>query len=230
MNTARVRRSGWLLALVLAPAALVPACAAGPAERGRPAERTAPGTRWPEGSTHGPWHVTYDGGGAVTERDGTLVLAPRPARHADETHAALVTSVEGYGDLTYRLRMRTARRLREPEPNPWEAAWAVWHYTDDTHFYYLVLKPNGWELGKADPACPGNQCFLATHHGSYPVDDWHDVEVRQTGATMTVRVDGEPLVTHTDRTRPYPRGTVGLYTEDAVAEFRDISVRRRDGT
>ena len=30
----------------------------------------------------------------------------------------------------------------------------LWRFLDDNHFYYLVLKPNGWEIGKADPAYP----------------------------------------------------------------------------
>jgi hypothetical protein len=44
--------------------------------------------------------------------------------------------------------MWTERRLRGDRANPWDAAWLVWRYTDDQHFYYLVLKPDGFELGK----------------------------------------------------------------------------------
>lgn len=202
-------------ALLLLTALVLPACDTDPEA-----------ARWQEGSEHGPWRVIYDGDGSVTSEGGTLTLSPRPARRADLTHAAMVVSKKSYGDFTYRLRMRTVKQLRTPDPpNPWEAAWAVWRHTDDTHFYYLVLKPNGWELGKASPACRGNQCFLATRPGSYPIHSWHTVEVHQTGATMTIRVDDEPIVTHTDRRDPYPRGAVGMYTEDATVEFADISVR-----
>ncbi|RST15111.1 DUF1080 domain-containing protein [Streptomyces sp. WAC05374] len=202
-------------AAVLLPAFLVPACGTDPEA-----------VRWQEGSAHGPWRVVYDGDGTVTGDGGTVTLSPRAARQAGETHAAMVVSRTSYTDFTYRLRMRTVRQLRTPgRPNPWEAAWVVWRHTDDTHFYYVVLKPNGWELGKASPDCPGNQCFLATRRGAYPIHSWHAVEVRQTGATMTVRVDGEPIVTHTDPGDPYPRGAVGMYTEDATVEFADLSVR-----
>jgi hypothetical protein len=180
---------------------------------------------WAEGSEQGPWHVVYTGAGTVTKQGRTVTLSPRPSRQTDETHAALVVSTAQYGDLTYRLSMRTRKQLREPDPNPWETAWAVWRYTDNTHFYYLVLKPDGWELGKADPSCPGRQCFLATGRGSYRVQDWHRVEVRQSGATMAVRVNDEPLVTYTDRRGPHPRGSAGFYTEDAEAEYKDISVQ-----
>ncbi|WP_073755212.1 family 16 glycoside hydrolase [Streptomyces sp. CB03234] len=203
--------------LLLVSAVLLPSCGTDPEA-----------AQWQEGTEHGPWRVVYNGHGTVVGQGGTITLSPRPARRADETHAALVISKASYEDFTYRLRMRTVKQLREPgRPNPWEAAWAVWHYTDDTHFYYVVLKPNGWELGKVDPACPEKQCFLATHPGSYPIHSWHTVEVHQRGATMTISVDDEPIVTHTDRRGPYTRGSVGLYTEDATVEFEDISVRGR---
>ncbi|MFF8827978.1 family 16 glycoside hydrolase [Streptomyces sp. NPDC015131] len=215
MSTAPRR---WLMAGVLLVAAVLLPVGCG-------TDPEAPAT-WQEGSEHGPWRVVYDGHGSVTEKAGVITLSPRAATSPDRTHAALVTSTAAYGDFTYRLRMRTEKQLRQPgAPNPWEAAWAVWHYTDDEHFYYVILKPNGWELGKVDPACPEKQCYLATHPGSYPIHDWHRIEVRQRGATMTVRVDDEPIVTHTDRREPYLRGSVGLYTEDATVEFSDISVR-----
>ncbi|TJZ58923.1 DUF1080 domain-containing protein [Streptomyces piniterrae] len=184
-------------------------------------------TVWTEGTEHGPWRTVFNGHGTVDERNGTIVLAPRPARRPDVTHAALVLSTATYGDLTYRLRMRTAKQLRTPTPNLWEAGWVVWHATGHTRFYYLILKPHGWELGKVDPSCPEKQCFLATHRGSYDIHSWHHVQVQQRGATMTLHVDDEPLVTYTDRRNPYTRGSVGLYTEDAVVEFKDITVRGR---
>ncbi|MDH6519748.1 hypothetical protein M2163_003267 [Streptomyces sp. SAI-135] len=68
------------------------------------------------------------------------------------THAGLVVSTASYTDVRYETRMRTLRQLRSPKQNPWEVPWLVWAYTDPEHFYYVTLKPNGWELGKRDPA------------------------------------------------------------------------------
>ncbi|MEV6212889.1 family 16 glycoside hydrolase [Kitasatospora sp. NPDC051914] len=174
-------------------------------------------------TVHGPWRVVFDGEGLVGFDDGTVVLKPRHSAAPSETHAALVVSVDSHGKLDYRLQMRTAEQFRRPDPNSWEVAWVLWHYTDPQHFYYLALKPTGWELGKEDPAYPGSQRFLATGLPAYPIGPWYDVEIQQSGPTMSVTVQDRPLVTFTDEERPYLEGNVGLYSEDAHAEFRHFA-------
>ncbi|MFH8369688.1 family 16 glycoside hydrolase [Streptomyces sp. NPDC018031] len=181
---------------------------------------------WQDGEVHGPWRSVFHGYGTNTGGADRLDLVPRAAREPDRTHAGLVVSTTRYGDLEYRARMRTAEQLRTPEPNPWEVAWLVWAYTDPEHFYYLALKPNGWELGKRDPEYRGGQRFLATGAPDFPVGEWSGVRVRHDGARMTVAVDGQQLVDFTDRERPYTSGSVGAYTEDAHAQFRDVAVPR----
>jgi hypothetical protein len=186
--------------------------------------------KWPEGARRGGVELAYAGYGPASAcRHGggwTWRLSPAGATASDETHAALALGPSRHGDARVLVRVRTRRQLRQPRPRPWEVAWVVWHYTDDRHFYYLALKPNGWELGKEDPAYPGAQRFLAT--GStprYPVGPWHDVEVRQTGDTISVRVDGQPLTTARDRQAPYRGGRAGFYTEDADVEATRLIVR-----
>ncbi|WP_431045673.1 family 16 glycoside hydrolase [Streptomyces sp. P1-3] len=183
---------------------------------------TAPS--WQDGAVYGPWRSVFHGYGHTTGGVDELTLTPLAAREPGRTHAALVVSTARYERVDYRARMRTAEQLRSPEPNPWEVAWLVWAYTDPEHFYYLALKPNGWELGKRDPDYRGGQRFLATGSPSFPVGTWSEVRVRQRGPRMTVVVDGRPLVDFEDRERPYTAGSVGAYTEDARAEFRKIGV------
>jgi hypothetical protein len=86
-------------------------------------------------------------------RHGVTRITLQPARPASraQTHAALVLSRDTWPDLVAEIRLRTNRQLRRPHPNPWEVGWILWHYTGDQRFYYIALKPNGWELGKADP-------------------------------------------------------------------------------
>ena len=72
------------------------------------------------------------------------------------------TTVSEFTDIDMTTTLGTVRQVRNGPANPWEVAWLLWHYTDDQHFYSIVLKPNGWELGKEDPAYPGAQRFLAT--------------------------------------------------------------------
>ncbi|MEU5428675.1 calcium-binding protein [Streptomyces olivoreticuli] len=180
---------------------------------------------WAEGSVHGPWRSVFDGHGENIGRHDGLELSPEPARAPQETHAGLIVSTEVYGAVDFRARMRTVAQLRTPKPNPWEVPWLVWAYTDPEHFYYITLKPNGWELGKRDPAYAGGQRFLATGAGEFPIGKWSDVRIAQQGARMEVSVDGRGLVAYEDREHPYLKGSVGVYTEDARVEFSGLSAQ-----
>jgi hypothetical protein len=176
----------------------------------------------------GLWNTIFDGYGSVgvAGSDPAAALAPKASTQPGETHAALVASKAQFGDLDLTLRMQTVRQLRTGSaPNPWETAWALWNYTDNTHFTYLVLKPNGWELGKEDPAYPGAQRFLATGSDPFPVGSWYQVHVHQVANTISVSVDGKLLTTFVDNERPYTSGAVALYTEDADVRFDDVRVQ-----
>jgi hypothetical protein len=177
------------------------------------------------------WRVVYDGYGKVGVEEtetGQQVhyLSPMRPERTDETHAALKTSTKTYRDLQLSLRVRTVRQLRQRStPNPWETAWVIWHYRDDKHFYYLTLKPNGWEIGKRDPSYPGGQRFLVSDKlPIYYFNTWYDIRVVQVGGTVAVWVNGQPLARFTDNQSPYTDGHVGLYAEDAYAQFADIQV------
>jgi hypothetical protein len=43
---------------------------------------------------------------------------------------------------------------------------------------------------------------------------------------ITVWVDGQPIVSFTDRERPYRSGSIALYAEDAVALYQPVVPRR----
>jgi hypothetical protein len=192
----------------------------------------APGVRLPEGATAGNWTAIWDGGGSIVSGSGptpSLLLAPAVATSPSSTHSTLVASVPRFGDTDLTMTLRTTTQLRQGSlPNPWEVAWAVWHYTDNQHFYYLILKPNGWELGKEDPAYPGAQRFLRTGSDrTFPVGSWHNVHVTQTGGSITVAVDGAPLTTFVDQERPYLQGSIALYCEDSAVEYGAITASGR---
>ncbi|MFG2118622.1 family 16 glycoside hydrolase [Streptomyces sp. NPDC048710] len=182
---------------------------------------------WIDGTIHGRWLSVFNGHGTNLGDDGSLSLSPRPAEGPGTTHAGLVVSTASYTDVRYEARMRTVRQLRDPDPNPWEVPWLVWAYTDPEHFYYVTLKPNGWELGKRDPAYPGGQRFLATGRTVYPVGVWYTVRVEQNGGNLTVGVGGKHLVTFVDTERPYTEGRVGAYTEDATVKFQGLKASSR---
>lgn len=183
---------------------------------------------WIDGSVYGAWVAAYNGYGVTavnaTGSSRSLSLAPQAAKSASETHAALVTSVARYGDLDLSARLGTVAQLRAASPNPWEVPWLLWHYTDYHHFYYLILKPNGWELGKEDPHYPGAQRYLAT--GSSPTFalGHHTARVTQRGNIITVFGDGTLLTEFVDNQTPYLSGSIGLYTEDAHVDFDRIAL------
>ena len=159
-----------------------------------------------------------------------LVLSPNAAISAEKTHAALLITRATYSDrIAFGGRVQTVKQLRVgSSPNPWECAWLVWNYSDDDHFYYLAVKPTGWELGKRDPAYQGGQRFLATGSDAFPVGAWHDFLIVQEGNVITIRLNDVEIVTFTDSERPYTRGNIGLYTEDAEVQIDDISVPFRE--
>ena len=131
---------------------------------------------------------------------------------------------EAGGSGTVGATVKTTSQVRKGKPNPWEVGWFLFRYQDPSHFYAVVLKPNGWEISKQDPAYKGSQRFLASGDArKFPVGRSYKVTVEQKGpAQFTVSVDGEHLADVTDSERPYPSGNVALYTEDAAVTFTNI--------
>lgn len=157
-----------------------------------------------------------------------LWVAPQASTQASETHASLVTSTNSYStNVNFNGVLRTVRQLRiNNPPNAWEVAWMVWNFQDNTHFYYIALKPNGWELGKADPAYPGAQRFLASGTNVlFPVGQWYDFQIahNQTTNRMTVTVNGVVITSFVDAERPYKSGKIGFYAEDAEVELDSVT-------
>ncbi|EQD59984.1 lipoprotein, partial [mine drainage metagenome] len=109
-------------------------------------------------------------------------------------------------------------------PNPWEVGWVLFHYTDNTHFYYFIAKPTGWELGKEDPSYPGNQRFMATGSTPFPIGTNYHIFITMHGSTISVTVNGNLIVTYTDTQHPYASGSFGLYDEDSSTVYGPVTV------
>jgi hypothetical protein len=190
-----------------------------------------PLTPWQDSSTHGTWYDQFGSYGTVevtaaASGGDVLSLSPEVSTSASQTESALVTSVPTFANMDETVVATTVAQLRQGSPpNSWEVAWVLWHYTDNTHFYSLNLKPNGWELGKEDPAYPGAQRFLAT--GSTPVFPTgvpYTVRVVQVQGQMVVYVNGISLTSFTDTQTPYLSGSVGLYCEDSHVTFGNVMI------
>ena len=187
-----------------------------------------------DGANFGPWHVVFDGvdhGPGVFISKGKLRLVPQVSQQASDTNSTLVVSRRRFTadplqlDATWAAKKST----RIGTANPWETGWLVWDYVDPDHFTYLILKPNGWEVGRRDPTQPGNQRFIADADLPVtPIGMTRKVTVSRIGETTTITVDGVPLTSFT--LPPDERhGSVGMYTEDAVVDwtrFRAFSPAR----
>lgn len=184
-----------------------------------------------DGQNFGPWNVVFAGYGSVSATAKSMTLAPKAATSPDATHAALVVSTTEFtaNKLTLTASMTTTKQLRTGSaPNAWEVGWLVWDYTDNEHFMYAIAKPNGWELGKRDPAYPGGQRFLATGSNvKVPVGSKANYSVTRTvganGTSTTVlKIQGVTVAKFTDTERAYTSGAVGLYTEDAAIKVTTV--------
>lgn len=206
-------------------------------ERGRPLspfrssfERLSPSPCLADGASVGVWAVVFGGYGCVRpeaqDAESWFALAPGAVGQPDSTRASLVVGPRQRSAFRLSLRLVADRPLRTGSPpNPWETAWVVWDYTDNDHFYYAILKPNGWEVGKRDPAYPGGQRFLATGTSPlYPMGPWYHVVIERASGRTSLSADGVTLTTFVDRERPYTRGRIGFYTEDAAVRFSDVAL------
>ena len=184
-----------------------------------------------DGTIFGPWTTVFAGFGCVqvTSSGGQSWLdeSPEAATSPSEGHSSLVVGPSFSNPLTFSVNVDTVAQLRQNSPpNPWEVGWVIWHYTDNTHFYYFIAKPNGWELGKEDPAYTGNQRFLATGSSpTFPIGNSYNIRITETAQnTITVYVNNQQITTFTDTQNPYISGRIGLYDEEAHVEFKNVAV------
>ena len=163
---------------------------------------------------------------SAAAEDNILTMSPKAPSQPDKSHAALSLSSEAYSNkLLFSGHVATLKQLRTGSaPNPWECAWIVWHFSDFDHFYYLALKPNGWELGKRNPKYPGGQRFLATGNLSFAIGSWSRFRIAHIDNKITVTVNNMRLTTFVDSEKPiYRSGRLGIYTEDATVAVDNLT-------
>ena len=150
------------------------------------------------------------------------LVSPTPTS-AGRTYSALATSRKAWTNYTFTYVQRNVGQLRKgSRPNTWECAWSMFRYRDLENYYYFILKPNGWELGKKHGS--DDQIFLTT--GSSPVArvGYADtVKITVVKATITIWVNGRQIARYTDR-RPIGSGAIGIYEEDAHVHFDNTYV------
>jgi hypothetical protein len=165
----------------------------------------------------GDWQTWW---GQVTFKSGAFTLESRAPVSPDETYSALVTSTRSWGDYAFSFTTTTLEQLRAGSPpNPWEVAWAMFRFRDLENYYYFILKPNGYELGKKQGS--DDQIFLVT--GTAPQLAFGKrtrIQIQAQGARIRVFVGGAKIIDFTD---PSPLHS-GLYEEDARVRFESVTV------
>lgn len=154
-----------------------------------------------------------------------VTLSSQAPTSPGETHSSLLTTKQTWQDATISCTTSTLRQLRRGSaPNPWEVGWLMFRFKDLHHYYWFMLKTNGFELGKKQGS--DTQVFLVT--GSLPalrIGQPRQIRVTTAGPRIRVFVDGRKLVDYVD---PHPllgRGSVGLYEEDSQARFDSLLVQ-----
>jgi len=160
-----------------------------------------------------------------------LLLVTKPSTRPDETHANLVLLPWFSGGVDLSCNMTTLRQLRRNSPaQPHEAAWIIWNYVDDAHFYYLILKENGAELGKEDPAYSGNQRFIPIYDtANYNIGTTYSIHIQQFRNHIQIWVDGRQIADFTDSERPIESGRVAAYCEDSKVIFQSLKAKTYKG-
>lgn len=155
-----------------------------------------------------------------------LLLTPQSAQQPAATNAALIVSRRKFTSAPLHLSATwtTQRTTRVGDANPWETGWPIWDYLDAAHFTYVTLKPNGWEVGRRDPSQPGGQRFIADAQSPLtPVGMKRSATVDRINGQTSISVDGVPLTTFT-LPEQESRGSVGMYSEDAVVQWSRVFV------
>lgn len=168
-----------------------------------------------------PWKTWW---GTVSIANGTYSLSSQVPTSPAETHSALVTSGGKWANQSLSFTTTTLQQLRVGSaPNPWEVGWVMFRFRDLSNYYYFILKPNGYELGKKQGS--DAQIFLAT--GSSPtlqIGQSYRIQISAVAARIRVSVNGTQVLDYTD---PHPilaSGSVGLYEEDSSVRFGSVSV------
>ncbi|MDP2287518.1 MAG: calcium-binding protein [Actinomycetota bacterium] len=177
----------------------------------------------------GHWRVVFDGvtnGHGVRISKAGLLLTPQAATQPDATNSTLVVSRRKFTDkpLHVSATWTTQRTTRLGTANPWETGWLIWDYLDAAHFTYLILKPNGWEVGRRDPSMPGGQRFIADGQlPATPIRMQRTATIDRINGQTSIRIDGAALTSFT-LPAGESRGSVGMYSEDAIVLWSRISV------
>ncbi len=190
-------------------------------------------------SPNGEWKNVYSGYGSTGVKNvdwrSVFYLSPMVSTSPSETHAALVKSTDKFCNFSMKVDMNTVKPLRQNSPaNMWEVGWLFFRYSDTFHYYWLLVKPNGIELGKKDcDSCSDpvdGQKFLVTKSTpALKFDTWNKVKVDMVGNHIKVYWNGNLVIDYKDTTMSpkLASGNIAMYSEDAYVLYNNMDATSR---
>jgi hypothetical protein len=190
-------------------------------------------------SPNGKWHDIYNGHGAAGTRydwtgSGNKVFFMYPLRPTSpsQTSASLVVSTQSWSNFDMNINTKTVKQLRlNSPPNPWETAWIFFRYTDTFHYYAFLVKPNGIEFDKKDcntctDPVQGQQFLVTASSPTLNIGTWSNWKISAIGNHIIITIDGIKVIDYIDQTMSpqLARGSIGMYNEDAYAQFDNVYV------
>jgi hypothetical protein len=198
-------------------------------------------------SPNGKWKAVYAGYGSMGVERATNTSStsnyyffehPKTSIRYNDTTASLVTTSKAFSDFQMTLDMKTVKQLRQNSPpNPWETAWVFWHYTDEFHYYGLVLKTNGFQIEKKDNnvRCDCEIYLVDVSHPKAKLGQWQTITLRVTNSAsgkphIKVWVNGVKAADFVDKKIHQPNspqlssGYAGLYNEDSLVNFDNVKI------
>lgn len=192
--------------------------------------------KWTLGMTAADWQVVYDGEGAVAFDADGILMTPKAATSADETHAALLLSqktlTQPLQNFKATITFTNISQLRTGSaPNGWEVFWVFFNYTLDGNgkkkTNYVVLKPSGTEIGKAFDEV-GQEFLLTNATPTIQIGTAYTMTITKNGTHVTVLLDGVLAAEFESGASPEDLydvpGSIGLYCEDAQVRVSSVVI------
>lgn len=174
---------------------------------------------------------------AKNDNDGSgvprNVLREWPSASTDSnvSHSALTLSVHKFRDFHMSIDVKTESQIRlNLPPKPLEVAWVFWHWKDNTHFNYFIVKTNGAEIGKYYGGVnPKDQKILRM--APYPkaeIGKWMHWGITAQGKHIITQVMSNKIFDFDDISY-FSEGKIGLYCEDSVVSFGNVNLNELSG-
>jgi hypothetical protein len=190
-------------------------------------------------SPDGKWQNVYTGSGStgVEVGNGSQVffLKPGISTATSRTSAALVKSTETFCNSILNVDINTVKQLRQNSPpNPWEAGWIVFRYTDTFHYYWFLVRSDGIELGKKDcdtcsnPA-DGQQFLVTKDTPTLQLNKWSHWTINIVGNHIKISVNGKLVIDFKDKkmSDKLSSGAIAMYSEDAYVRYDNVQLKSK---